>query len=148
MIETIEKDFLEAYKAKNEVALSVLRMLKSAIGNKKIEKKVESLPDEEVITIIRKEIKQRRDAADQYRSGERADLAEKEKAEIPILEKYLPAQLGQEEIEKAVAAVIAEIQPNGMKDFGKIMSGAMQKLAGQADGSMVSEVVKQKLQNG
>lgn len=147
MIETIEKDFLEAYKAKNEVALSVLRMIKSAINNKKIEKKAETLSDEEVFAILKKEIKQRRDASEQFRKGERPDLAENEEAEIEVLEKYLPEELSEEEISKIVSSVIAEIHPSGMQDFGKVMSASMQKLEGKADGSKVSSIVKQKISN-
>jgi len=147
MIETIESDFLKAYKAKNEVVLSVLRMVKSAMNNRKIELKVDSLPDADIIAIIRKEIKQRRDASVQFRNGDRADLAEIEEKEISVLETYLPAELSDEEILKAISNVIDELKPNGMQDFGKVMSTTMKKLEGQAEGNKVSSLVKQKLLN-
>lgn len=147
MIETIESDFLQAYKAKNEVVLSVLRLVKSAINNRKIELKVDSLPEADIIAIIRKEIKQRRDASLQFRKGDRVDLAEIEDKEISVLETYLPAELSDEEILKVISDTINELKPNGMQDFGRVMSASMKSLGGQAEGNKVSALVKQKLLN-
>jgi len=143
--ETIEKDFLAAYKAKDEAVLSVLRMLKSTLKNKQIELKIDSLNDTEVIGIIRKEIKQRKESADEFEKGKRSDLAEKELAEAEILQKYLPAELSDDEIKEIVKSALAESGVTDSKDFGKAMSFVMPRLAGKADGSKISAIVRELL---
>lgn len=135
----IDDDFIVAYKDKDEVKSSVLRLLKSAIKNEEIDKK-ESLEDDEAIKIVQREIKQRKDSIEQYEKGGRADLAEKEKNEITILEAYLPAQLTDDEIE-----TIVKIAAKEDNDFGKVMGKVMREVAGKADGGRVSQIVRKVL---
>jgi uncharacterized protein YqeY len=137
--EQIGKDFIVAYKAKDEVKSSVLRLLKSAIKNEEISKKT-VLSDDEVIKIIQREIKQRNDSIFEYGKGGRSDLADKEKDELTVLKTYLPAQLSDEELENIVKSVISE-----ESDFGKIMGKVMPQVAGKADGSRVSAAVRKLL---
>lgn len=137
--EQVDKDFIVAYKDKDEVKSSVLRLLKSAIKNEEISRKG-PLNDGDAIKIVQREIKQRKDSIEQYEKGGRADLAEKEKNEITILEAYLPAQLTNEDIEAIVAKATAED-----KDFGKIMGKVMGEVAGKADGGRVSQIVRKVL---
>jgi len=142
--EKIEKDFIEAYKAKDEDKTSVLRMVKSAIKNKEIEKG-ETLSDNETESVVAKEIKQRRDSASEYKKGGRDDLVKKEEKEISILSGYLPEQLSEEEISKIVEKAVADSNASGIKDMGKVMGIIMPEIKGKADGSLVSELVKNKL---
>ncbi len=139
----IETDLTEALKEKKEFDCSVLRMVKSAFHNKEIEKKSE-LKDEDIIEILRHEIKSRKDSVIDYEKGGRKDLAEKEEKEIALIKKYLPAELSEEEIKKVVLEAIKQLGA-GPKDFGKVMGQAMGKLKGQADGNMVSKIVKENL---
>src|SRR3989344_1129794 len=150
MHEKIKNDLKEAMRAKDELRLSVLRMLSSAIHNREIEKKTKTgnaaLTEEEIIAVIRSEIKKRRDAAEGFTKGGRADAAEKELAELKILEAYLPAELSDEEVEKAVKEVIACMGEITTKEFGKVMGETMKRLKGQAGGDRVSNAVKRGLQ--
>jgi uncharacterized protein YqeY len=141
----IETDFKAALKSQKEPERSVLRMLKTAISNKEIEKKRAKLTDNDILEVLRREVKSRQDAIADYKKGGRADLATKEADEIKIVEKYLPAMLDKQAVTKTVQAVIKEIKVQGPQDFGKVMGQAMEKLKGQADGQMVSEIVKQEL---
>lgn len=140
----IDNDYISAYKNKETEIVSVLRMLKTAIKNASIAAKSD-LDDTEVIKIISKEIKVRKESAEQYSKGERQDLANKELSEITILQKYLPAQLGDNEIE---SILLEAINSSGLKDkasFGKIMGLAMPKLNGKADGQRVSQILSKLL---
>jgi hypothetical protein len=131
---------------KQEFELSLLRMLLAALKNKRIElfgAKDENLTDEQVIAVTGMEIKKRKDSAVIYKQGNRPDLADREVKEIAILEKYMPVQATEEEIEKVVKDIIAEIGDN--KNFGQVMGQAMVRLKGQADGNKVSEMVKKLL---
>jgi len=143
----IEADFLAAFKAGEKEIVETLRMLKSALINRKIEKslaKEADLPDEEVVAMAQTEIKKRKDSIEAYSAGGRPDLAEKEAAEMKIIEKYLPAQLSEEEVSAAIQAIIAETGATA-KDFGKVMGLAMAKMKGQTDGQVVSALVKKLL---
>jgi hypothetical protein len=145
VVEQIEKDLVAAMKAKEELRLSVLRMAKAALVNKKVELG-KPLGDAEALAVLRTLIKQRRDSVEQFRQGRRDDLADKEQAEIKIIERYLPADAGEEEIDAAVAAAIQETGASGAKDLGKVMKAAMAKLAGKSvDGKHVNEKVRAKL---
>lgn len=143
----IEVDFLEAFKSKQENVVSTLRMVKAALKNKEIEQGKE-LKDEEVEKIISSEIKKRRDSIIEYKKGERNDLAKKEEEEIDILNKYLPEELSDKEIDKIVDKVIKELGEVNQRDFGKVMGLTMRKVAGRANGDRVSEVVLRKLETG
>jgi uncharacterized protein YqeY len=145
LVEQVEKDLVAAMKAKEELKLSVLRMMKAALVNKKIELG-KPLGDSEVVAVLRTLVKQRHDSVEAYRKGGRDDLADKEAAEIKIVESYLPAAASEEEIDAAVAAAIVETGAAGSKDLGKVMKAAMAKLAGKnADGRRVNEKVRAKL---
>ena len=141
----IISDMTAAMKAQDAARTSTLRMLKAAITNREKEGGGE-LTDEDVQKLLRSQVKQRRDSVDQYQKASRQDLADKEQAEIAIIEAYLPQAASQEEIAQAVAAAVAETGASSMKDMGGVMKAAMAKLAGKnADGKMVSEAVKAKL---
>ena len=145
IVEQVEKDLVAAMKAKQELRLSVLRMAKAAFMNKKIELG-KPLGDPEALAVLHTLIKQRRDSVEQFRKGKRDDLAEKEEAEIKIIEAYLPAGASEEEITAAVASAIQETGATSAKDLGKVMKAAMAKLAGKnVDGKGVNEKVRARL---
>ena len=141
----ILEDIKTAMKAKDADRLSVLRMVKANLMNKKIEKGAE-LTDEEIQKAMQTLVKQRRDSAEQYEKGGRAELAAKENAEIVFIEEYLPQAASKEEIEAAVEEAIAETGASSMKEMGAVMKAVPAKLQGKiADGKLVSETVKAKL---
>jgi uncharacterized protein YqeY len=143
--EQIVADMTVAMKAKDAARTSTLRMLKAAMVNRQIEKGGE-LDEEELMKLLRSQVKQRRDSVEQYEKGGRQDLVDKEMAEIAVIEGYLPQAASQEEIDKAVAAAIAETGATSMKEIGAVMKVVMPRLAGKnADGRAVSETVKAKL---
>lgn len=143
--ETIISDLTAAMKAKDVDRLSVLRMVKANLMNRKIEKGGE-LTDDEVTKALQSLVKQRRDSIESYENAGRAELAAKEAAEIAFIEVYLPHAATAEEIDAAVTAAVAETGASSMKDMGTVMKAAMAHLTGKsADGRMVSEAVKAKL---
>jgi uncharacterized protein len=143
--EQIVTDLTIAMKAKDAARTSTLRMLKAAIVNRQIEKGGE-LDEEELMKLLRSQAKQRRDSVEQYEKGGRQDLADKELAEIAVIEGYLPQAASQGEIDQAVAAAIAETGATSVKEMGAVMKAVMPRLAGRnADGRAVSETVKKKL---
>jgi uncharacterized protein YqeY len=143
--EQIAGDMIAAMKAKDAARTSTLRLLKSAISYREIEKGG-ALDDEEVSKLLRSQVKQRRDSVEQYQQGGRQDLVEKETAEIAVIESYLPQAASAEEIEQAVAAAIIETGATSMKEMGAVMKATMVLLAGKnPDGRTVSETVKKKL---
>ncbi|HLM00263.1 MAG TPA: GatB/YqeY domain-containing protein [Pyrinomonadaceae bacterium] len=140
-------DLTAAMKAKDAGRLSVLRMVKSNLMNRKIEKGDE-LTDEEITKALQSLVKQRKDSIEQYTSAGRTELAEKEQAEVSVIEEYLPQSASKEEIEAAVAAAVSETGAASMKEMGTVMKAALAKLQGKtADGRLVSETVKSRLQN-
>jgi uncharacterized protein YqeY len=141
----IISDLTAAMKAKDADRLSTLRMVKANLMNRQIEKGGE-LTDEEVTKALQSLVKQRRDSIEQYEKAGRSELAQKEQAEIDVIEVYLPQSASADEIDAAVTAAVAETGANSMKDMGMVMKAAMAKLAGKsADGKTVSEAVKAKL---
>ena len=141
----IVADLTAAMKAQDAARLSTLRMVKAGMMNREIEKGGE-LDDEEMAKLLRSMVKQRRDSVEQYEKGDRHDLAEKEKAEIVVIEAYLPQAAGTEEIERAVIEAITETGATSIKEMGRVMKAAQIALAGKnADGRRVSEMVKTKL---
>jgi uncharacterized protein YqeY len=143
--EKIISDLTEAMKAKDAARLSTLRMVKANLMNRQIEKGGE-LTDEEVTKALQSLVKQRRDSIEQYEKAGRAELAEKEAAEISHIENYLPQAATADEIAAAVDAAVTETGASSMKDMGSVMKAAMVKLAGKsAEGKLVSEAVKAKL---
>ena len=146
--ETIKKDFLEAFKNKETEKKSVLSMLNSEIKNAEIDLKnrEEGLNDEQVIAVIKKNVKQRKDAVEKYQTGGRPELAEKEQKEIEILQQYLPEELSQEKIREVVEKILEKTEVQDMSEMGKVMGLAMKELQGQADGNIVREIVTEILQ--
>jgi uncharacterized protein YqeY len=152
----INEDLKMAMKAANGFELGVLRMLSAAFHNKEIEKKGRGLEpvlsDEEVIEVLSKEAKKRKEAIEIFNKGNRSDLAEKEAKELEIIKKYLPEEMAVEEVEKIVKAAIEKIRSanppsGGEKEFGLVMKEAMKDLKGKADASSVSEIIKKSLNN-
>lgn len=141
----ITEKMKDAMKAKDTVGLTALRALKSAFLLAKTEAGAGELTAEQELKIIQKQVKQRKDSAQVYIEQNRQDLADPELAEAKVLEQFLPEALGEEEIAKVVAEVIADTGAEGMKDMGKVMGIVSKKLAGQADGKTISVIVKQKL---
>lgn len=137
----LEQDYKEAFKGKREIEVSTLRMLRSALKNLAIDKRVSSLEDEDVFAVIKKELKKRQDSLESFRSANREDLAAKEEAEILILQKYMPAMMSEAEVEKIVEEVVSQ----GHNTLGAVMKEVMAKTKGRADGKVVQEKVKQKL---
>ncbi len=143
--ERIISDLTAAMKAKDAARLSTLRMIKASVMNREIEKGA-ALTDEELTKAMQSLVKQRRDSIEQYEKAGRQELADKERAEIEVIEGYLPQAATREEIEQAVAAAISETNASSMRDMGAVMKAAQARLAGQsADGRTVSEIVKAKL---
>jgi len=141
----IVSDLTAAMKSQDASRTSTLRMVKAAMMNRQIEKGSE-LDDDDVQKLLRSLVKQRRDSIELYDKGRRPELVAKEQAEIDVIESYLPQAASKEEIEQAVTAAIAETGAISMKDMGKVMKAAQAALAGKnADGKLVSEVVKAKL---
>jgi uncharacterized protein YqeY len=141
----IVADLTAAMKAQDAGRTSTLRMVKAAMMNRQIEKGSE-LDDDDMQKLLRSLVKQRRDSIEQYEKAGRQELVDKEKAEIEVINTYLPQAASQEEIEQAVVAAIAETGASSMRDMGKVMKAVQATLAGKnADGRVVSEVVKSKL---
>jgi uncharacterized protein len=137
----IYKNFIEAFKAKQETEASTLRMLHSALKNLAIDKKTDSLDDEAVLVVIKKELKKRQDSIESFKKAGRNDLADKEEAEAKVLQVYMPAMMSAEEVDKIVDTVLSD----GHDNFGLVMKEVMARTKGQADGKMIQEKVKKKL---
>lgn len=140
-------DLKVAMKAGDNAKRDTLRMLDSMVKNVEIEKQKREagLSDDEVLEVIGRAVKQRKDASAQYSAGGRQDLVEKENQEIEILAAYLPAQLDEATVRDTVKAVIAQVGATGMADIGRVMGPAMGKLKGQADGNLVKKIVEEEL---
>lgn len=141
----IDADLKEAMKSGAREKVSTLRMLNAALKNKQIEKKQQPLTEEEIIATVRSQIKQRKDAIEQFTKGRRQDLADKEADEIGVLEAFLPQQLSREELEPMVRDAIAEAGAHSAKDMGKVMKVLMPMVGARADGKLLSELVKNAL---
>jgi len=141
----ISDELKQAMLAKNADKLSTLRLLKSAIGYAQIEKKTDQLSDPDIIAVIQKEAKKRRDSIEQYRTAGRTDLADKEASELVVLETFLPQPLSAEELETLVRATIQELAASTRKDMGPVVRAVQGKAAGRADGKAISSVVSKLL---
>jgi hypothetical protein len=148
--ERINQDITTAMKAREEHRLTTLRMVKSALKNKEIDKRA-PLDDQEAMAVLNTLIKQRKDSIEQFTKGGRKELADKEAAEIVMIEGYMPKAAGEEEIAAVVRATISEMGSPTMKDMGTVMKNAMAKFSAsgtRADGKVVSETVKKLLSAG
>lgn len=144
----VEADLRHAMKARDPSALSAVRMLKSAIVNREIELGRElgaDADDPEVLKLVEKQLKQRREAADIFRKGGRPELADKEEQEAAVLQRYLPQRLTSEELEALVADAVASVGAKSVKEMGQVMKVAQAKAQGRIDGKALSEAVKRKL---
>ena len=146
MKERILNDLKDAMKTQNKERLNVIRMVKGAISLEEINNKKE-LNDDEVISIISKQIKTRKESIKEFEKGNRQDLIVQTNKEIDILNEYMPEQLSEEEVLKISDTIFAEIKPTGMPDMGKLMGKANQLLKGRADMSFVSQIIKERLNN-
>jgi uncharacterized protein YqeY len=142
--ERIQEDMKAAMRAKDPARLSAVRLLLAAMKQKEVDERIE-LADADVLGIIEKMVKQRRESIAQYEKAARQDLADQEKFEIGVLQAYLPQQMGEAEIAQAVAAAVAESGASGVKDMGKVMALLKPRLAGRADMGKVSALVRAKL---
>jgi uncharacterized protein len=145
LVERIQKDLVEAMKAKDELRLSVLRMVKSAMKNKEIEK-IRPLEEAESLQILQTLVKQRRESVEMFTKGGRNDLAEKETREIAIIEAYLPAAAGAEDMDRAIEAAITETGATSAKQMGAVVKAARAKLEGKTvDGKALSDRIRARL---
>lgn len=144
LIEQIDKDYISAYKAKDDVKKAVLRHLKTAIKNRMVDGGGD-ITDDDVLDLVAKQIKQRKDSIDQYKSAGRPELAEKEAVEILALSGYMPPELSPEELEAAIEKVIAELGASSIKDMGKVMQAITAAHKGQFDGKVLSGLVRSRL---
>ena len=145
MVEQLEKDMIEAMKAKEKERLTVIRMVKAALKQEQIDHKKE-INDDLLIEVVNKQIKMRKDSISEFEKGGRQDLIDATQAEINILMNYLPEQLSKEEVEKIIADIFDELKPEGQKDMGRVMKEAQAKLKGKADMKEVSTMIREKLQ--
>ena len=142
--EKLDEDLKSAMRAKDSLRMNTVRALKSAVKYREIEL-MKPLDEAGILGVIATEIKRRRDSVEQYRAGNRPDLADKEDAEIKILQEFLPQQLTPAEVEAKVIEVIARVGAQGPKDMGAVMKALLPDVQGRADGKVVSELVKQRL---
>ncbi|MCA9400330.1 MAG: GatB/YqeY domain-containing protein [Candidatus Omnitrophica bacterium] len=145
LFDQISSDYISAMKAKDSTRSATLNFLRAQLKNVIIEKRADKLDDPDVISVIKKQVKQRQDSIEQYKAGGREDLVQKEQAELEILQSYLPEEMSDENLEEIVASAITETQAGSMKDMGKVIKLVMEKTSGQADNKRISESVKFKL---
>ncbi len=143
--EKIMSDMKTAMRDKDQVKLDSIRFLQAAIKNKEIEMRPNPITADDVLSVIKKSAKQRKESIEQYQAANRQDLVDKEAAELKIIESYLPAQLGKEQVEALVVAAIAELNAKSVKDMGPVMKAVMAKSGGAADNKLVSELIRAKL---
>jgi len=142
ILEQINNDYQQAFKKREESAISTLRLILAAAKNERI-KKMADLNDEDVIKVLKSEMKKRKEAISDYQKGKRPDLAKKEEEEISIIAKYLPAQMSEEEARKKIKELLSQIQEKD--NLGKVMGLVMKELKDQADGSLVKKIVEEEL---
>lgn len=145
MLEKITEDIKEAMKSKDTLKLQTLRMLKGSIDLERINKKLDKVSDDDIVVIIGKQIKTRKESITEFEKGNRQDLIDKTNDEIKILEAYMPEQLGEEEITNIINEIITSVNATSIKDMGSVMKEASAKLKGKADMSLVSQIIKNKL---
>ena len=146
--ETLKSDLTEAIRSSNKVVSGTIRMVLTAITNEEVSgKEARVLSDEEIITVLSREAKKRREAAEEFAKAGRTDRAADEKAEGEVIAKYLPAQLSEDDIKKLIADAVTSTGAAGPADMGKVMGAIKPKIAGKADGGLVSSLVKAALAN-
>ncbi len=143
--DTILNDYKEAMKAKDNLKSSVISFLRAELINLATSKKKNKLDDPDVILVIKKQIKQRRDSIEQFTQGGRLEMAQKEEKEMGILKSYLPPELSMDEIKKVIEEIVVSLGAGGMKDMGKVMKEVNTKISSQADGKLISDLVRERL---
>ncbi|MDH4027472.1 MAG: GatB/YqeY domain-containing protein [Nitrospirota bacterium] len=145
LAERIAEDLKTALKSRDAGRTSILRMIKSAVKNKEIDK-MAPLSDEEVLALLRTFVKRAGESIEQFSKAGRQELVEKEKAELAVIQQYLPKQLSEEDVRKIIGDVITETGASGPRDMGSVMKAVMAKTRGQADGKLVNNLVKEMLE--
>jgi len=143
--EKIGQDYVQAMKARDSFSSSVLSFLRAQIKQVKVDKRLEVVDDEAIITVIKKQVKQRQDSITQFKAGNRADLADKEEKELVILRNYLPPEMSAEKLKAIVEEVISASGATSIKDMGRVMKDVLSRTAGQADNQTVGALVKERL---
>lgn len=143
--ERLNQDMKQAMKNKDKVKLGVIRMVKASMQNEAIKLQKDTLSEEEELTVLARELKQRKDSLHEFKEAGREDLVSKLEDEIKIVQSYMPEQLSDEALEQIVVQTIREVQAKSKKDMGKVMSAVMPKVKGQADGARVNQLVQQNL---
>lgn len=143
--EKILEDFKKAMKDKDAIRVSTLSFLRAELKNVAIDRRLDRLDDADVISVIKKQVKQHEDSIEQFKKGNRYDLVGKESSELEILKSFLPKQLSEEKIKEAIEEVIASCGANRPQDMGKVMKELLPKLSGKADNKLVSDLVRQRL---
>ena len=141
LYERIDSEIKEAMRGRDSVKLSIMRMLLAAVRNTEISKKVKKLEDADIIQVVQKMIKEHKESISQFEKGNRPDLVNKEKAELDILQKYVPAGMSEDEVLAVVKATIQEMGAVSRSDNGKVMKAVMEKVKGRADGKLISQFV-------
>lgn len=144
----IMNDYKQAMKNKDALKSSVLSFLRAEMINVAIAKKKDKLDDNECLSVIRKQIKARQDSIEQFKKGSRQELADKEEKELAILKCYLPQELSAEQVKSVIGEVASSIGAGGIQDMGKVMKEVLARIGGQADGKLVSDLVKERLSQG
>ncbi|MGM7721071.1 GatB/YqeY domain-containing protein [Metabacillus sp. Hm71] len=145
LLEQFNQDMKQAMKNKEKDKLAVIRMVKAALQNEAIKLGNSELSEEEELTVLSRELKQRKDSLQEFKNANRLDLVEKTQAEIDVLVNYMPEQLSEEEVLEIVKQTISEVNASSKADMGKVMGALMPKVKGKADGSLVNKLVQQQL---
>lgn len=143
--EQILFDFKMAMKNQDAVGLRTLRMLQAAVKNREIELRPQAISEDEIVSVLKKLVKQRKESIEQYQAGGRADLVQAETDELHVLEEYLPEMLSREELQRIVTAVIADLAANSPKQMGAVIKESISRAGGGADNKLISELVSEKL---
>jgi uncharacterized protein YqeY len=142
--ERLVEEMKQAMKSSEKLKLSAIRMIRSALKNKEIELR-KKLEDEEIVKVIQAMVRKGEESVEQFQTGGRMDLVEKEKSEIEVMKSFLPQPISQEEILKIIDQSIQETQASSLKDLGKVMKSVMPKIGGKADGKLINQLVKERL---
>lgn len=145
LLERLNEDMKSAMKNKEKERLSVIRMIKSSLQNEAIKLGKSQLSDDEEMTVLSREVKQRKESLQEFKKAGRQDLVEKTEKELAVVSQYLPQQLSEDELRQIIRQTISEVQATSRKDMGKVMAAVMPKVKGRADGSLVNQIVQKEL---
>ncbi|SNZ11008.1 hypothetical protein SAMN05421503_1927 [Terribacillus aidingensis] len=145
LTERLNQDMKTAMKARDKETLSVIRMVKASLQNEAIRTGNDTLSEDEELTVLSREVKQRKDSLQEFQEAGRDDLVQKQEAELQVLKGYMPEQLSEEELEDVIKQTIAEVGATSKKDMGSVMSAVMPKVKGKTDGSLVNKIVNKHL---